>query len=270
MGDTPPLTIVIPTHDRAASLRRTLDALARQDCDPGLFEIVVVADGCTDGTHALVETFTMAPRLRLLAREGAGPSAARNAGAARAAGEILVFLDDDIEVDRGFVSSHASRHLSEDKRPLVVIGYCPPRVVPTRGLYSAELMNWWEGMFDAMEQPARRFRYSDLLSGNFSLRKSLFNAVGGFDDRLRCHEDYELGFRLIQAGAVFAFERRAWGHHYDISDFERSLARKRDEGKADVELARIHPQLLAGLPLSRATGSFRFFRAMARTRSRAP
>ena len=106
-------------------------------------------------------------------------------------------------------------------------------------------------MVERMREPGHRFRYSDLLSGNFSIGRSLFARVGGFDEALRCHEDYELGLRLIDAGARFRFTAEAAGWHHEHTDLARALTRKRDEGRADVALARRYPALAPALPLSR-------------------
>jgi hypothetical protein len=90
-----------------------------------------------------------------------------------------------------------------------------------------------------------------LLSGNFSVSRALFERAGRFDETFRCHEDYELGYRLIAAGARFVFAPAAAGWHHEHTDLARALRRKRDEGRADVALARKHPELAPGLPLAR-------------------
>jgi hypothetical protein len=105
-------------------------------------------------------------------------------------------------------------------------------------------------MFDRMREPGHRYAYSDLLSGNFSLSRALLAEIGGFDETLRCHEDYELGFRLIAAGAQLRFAERAAGRHHEYTDLGRALRRKRDEGRADVALAHRHATLVPVLPLS--------------------
>ena len=72
---------------------------------------------------------------------------------------------------------------------------------------------WWEDMFHPMRDPGYAYTYKNLLSGNFSLARVLFARVGGFDATLRVHEDYELGYRLLQAGARFHFAEAAAGLH---------------------------------------------------------
>lgn len=242
------VSIVMPTHDRRTSVERALRALSSQSHPRGALEILVVADGCTDGTAGVAaERWPVA--VRVIEQSRQGPSAARNRGAAAATGELLIFLDDDIEVSPGFVAAHVQHHTNSDA---VVIGYLPPHLQGRRDFFAVLLRAWWEAMFERMRDPRHRFSYSDLLSGNFSISRSLFARVGGgFDETLKCHEDYELGFRLIAAGARMRFADDAVGRHHEHTDLLRALRRKRDEGGADVALAQRHPSLVPALPICR-------------------
>jgi len=246
------VSIVIPTHNRRASVERTLRALSTQSYSLSRIEVIVVADGCTDGTLEISRT-DWPFAVRVLDQPGLGPAAARNRGAAAATGERLIFLDDDIEPFPGFVAAHVRAHANCDSAT-VAIGYLPPQLQGRRDLFALMLRAWWEAMFERMREPGHRFVYSDLLSGNFSIGRLLFARVGGFDQGLRCHEDYELGLRLIRAGARLEFHPDAAGWHHEHTDLPRALRRKRDEGRADVVLAGLHPGLAPVLPLSTAGG----------------
>ncbi len=245
----PTVAVVIPTHNRHASLERTVRSLTAQAPLPELMEIIVVADGCSDRTREIRDVPWPVP-VRLIEQARQGPAAGRNRGAAAATADILIFLDDDIEVWSGFVEAHLHAHADDPVR--VVIGYLPPELQERRDFFAIMLRAWWEAMFDPMRDFGHRFAYSDLLSGNFSIRRAFFEQVGGFNELLRCHEDYELGFRLIDGGARFAFAEGAAGWHHERTDLMRALQRKRDEGTADIELARRHPTLTPTLPLCRA------------------
>ncbi len=241
-----PISIVIPTHNRRASVQRALHALSRQCYPLDAIEVLVVADGCTDDTAALPKDWPMATRIIEQARQGAG--AARNRGAAASAGRLLLFLDDDIEPWPGLVAAHAEAHAGAEDT--VVIGYLPPELQHRRDFFAVMLRAWWEAMFERMTASGHRFTYSDLLSGNFSLPRTLFTRVRGFDEALECHEDYELGLRLIAAGARLRYVSEAAGWHHEHTTLEGALRRKRDEGRADVVLAGRHPDLAPVLPLS--------------------
>ena len=248
----PRATVVIPTQNRRELLERALAGLDRQSCDFDLFEVIVAANACTDDTAAVVSGRRSPYTLRLVDGVEPGASAARNAGAERARGPLVIFLDDDIEPSPGFVAAHLAAHADPHRDGLrVVMGYLPAELQASGDLFAITLRAWWEAMFDVMRDPGHRFAYTNLLSGNCSLPRDAFLAAGGFDVRYRCHEDYELGHRLLKAGAEFVFAERAAGRHRDATRLERASARKRDEGHADVQLAQQHPELRPSLPLSR-------------------
>ena len=248
-NSTPQASVVIATFNRADTVVRTLTALARQSVAAGTFEVVLVPDGCTDDTVARASAMELPYPLTIVEQENGGPALARNTGARSARAELLIFLDDDIDAAPGFVASHLARHRNAVRHPLVVIGYLPTRLATQSGLYASALRGWWEAIFDRMAEPGHRFTYRDLLSGNFSLPAALFRQLGGFETELRCHEDYELGYRLIEAGACFGFSREASGVHEERTDFARSLRRQYDEGVANVWLARRYPPLTRTLRL---------------------
>jgi glycosyltransferase involved in cell wall biosynthesis len=89
------LSVIIPTHNQAERLRLVLCGLRCQTLAAERFEVLVVDDGCTDGTAAVVQGAGMANLRVLSLRPNQGRSRARNLGAAEAAGELLVFLDGD-------------------------------------------------------------------------------------------------------------------------------------------------------------------------------
>jgi glycosyltransferase involved in cell wall biosynthesis len=242
----PRVSVVVPTHNRAGRLATSLNAVARQDYPPDALEVIVVADGCTDDTAGAFAAWRPPFAARLIQQAASGPAAARNRGAAAARGRYLVFLDDDVEASPGLVGAHLEAHGGEGGQ--VVIGYLPARVGGT-DFFSIALRGWWDAMFQAMWTPGHRFTFRDLLSGNFSLERGLLEAVGGFETGLRCHEDYELGLRLIEAGARFRFAPQAVGFHDDRSDLAGALRRKFEEGRADLWMLARRPQLFAALPL---------------------
>lgn len=239
------ITVIIPTHNRWASLQRTLKALEQQTSPLGSVQVVVVANGCTDATVPSLRSYPAPFMLHLLDLPAVGPAAARNAGANAAEGSLLVFLDDDIEALPGFLAAHAAAHAGSEE--LAVIGYLPTVLNGQKGYFHTELRGWWEAMFSPMREAGYRSRYTNLLTGNFSIPAALFRRLGGFDPNFQVHEDYEFGLRLIKAGVPLRFAPEAAGYHYDITHLKRSQQRKRDEGRADVQLARKHPELLPAL-----------------------
>lgn len=90
----PRASVVVATRDRPAALRRCLAALERQTLAP--LEVVVVDDGSRD-VEAVSRAVGRSRSARLVHGGGAGPAAARNAGAASARGAVVCFTDDDCE-----------------------------------------------------------------------------------------------------------------------------------------------------------------------------
>jgi len=243
------ITVITPTHNRKSSLLRLLEALARQRYPMEDLEVVIVCDACTDNTVEMLRRMEMPFALKYIEQSGLGAGNARNAGAAVAAGEQLVFLDDDIEPSQGLLQAY-ERAVEGPEH--VVVGYLPMELKGGVDFHQIVLTRWWEKKYRLMDEPGYRHNYEDLLSGNFSLMATKFREVGGFNARFRCREDYELGYRLIRAGARFRFCRDAWGIHRDeITDKSRLNARKVQEGYWDVEFARLHPELTPGLRLGK-------------------
>jgi len=245
---TPIASVIIPTHNRCYTLGRTLAALEQQTYPTQQFEVVVVADGCTDGTLDMLGRYQPPFALQALELPGRGPAEARNCGAAQAQGRLLIFLDDDVEATPALIETHVQAHAGAPGR--VVIGYLPPVVQEPASIFGLQLRHWWEAMFQRMRQPGHRYGYWDLLGGNLSLAAELFARVGGFDPTLRCHEDYELGIRLIAAGASLTFAADAAGYHHETTGLDRSLRRKYHEGRADVIIGGRHPALCPSMPLA--------------------
>jgi glycosyltransferase involved in cell wall biosynthesis len=268
-GIHPEISVIIPTHNRAAYITQTLDALAQQTNPPGRIEIILVADGCTDDTAAVACRYAgIAPfTLRLVEQPGSGPAQARNAGAGQARGKILLFLDDDIEATPQLIAAHLEMHAAGPKQ--VAIGYLPTRLYGQKGYFRALLRSSWEDFFNRMREPGHRFTYQDLLTGNVSLERSLFASLGGFDVSFRCHEDWEFGYRLLKAGAQFAFAGDAAGYHHERTAMERSFRRKTAEGIADVQLGKLHPELRGTLHLAKLAAACHPSDASAASRRRA-
>lgn len=239
------ISIIIPTHNRMHSAKRLLDKLAHQTYPKHLMEVVMVANDCSDGTIKMLQEYKATYKLSYAETKGAGPAVPRNSGASIANGTLLIFLDDDVDPCNELAEGHVTAH---ENNNTVVMGYLPFAIPAKPGFFKKNLHTWWENKFYKMSRKGHRFTYEDLLSGNFSISADLFRKVGGFITTLTCRDDYELGIRLINAGADFAFSNKAWGYHRDeVTDLKRSIKRKREEGRIDVRLWRMHPEVLNSL-----------------------
>ena len=245
------MSVITPTHNRPDSLLRLLRALRDGTCPASAFEAVIVADGCNDDTVIRARAEPLPFPVRVLEQNpGRGAAAARNLGATVAAGELLVFLDDDIEPFPALLAEHW-REYQRAKTPTAVVG--PPRPVhrTNAGLQAIAGWSWWEQQFAMMQRPGHRFTYDNLFSGNLSVPRALFSSVGGFDEEFNsCRDDSEFGLRLIRQGARIAFAPAAGAWHHELRDTIALRRRKQAEGIADVRLARLYPELWPALNLA--------------------
>jgi GT2 family glycosyltransferase/uncharacterized membrane protein YvlD (DUF360 family) len=240
------VSVMVPTHNRRSAVSRLLVALEDQDYPLDQLEIIVVADGCTDDTADVLSRYRGPLSLRVMQQPGRGPAAARNAGAASAKGEWLLFLDDDVVPSPSLVSAHLTAHRRSPES--VVIGPYPPAHVGA-SLFDLTVQAWWRNAFEA--RTGVRNSFTSVLTGNLSIPADLFQRLGGFDSRFRAHEDYEFGMRLIAGGVPVVYEPEALALHHHQSNVARHIERKADEGRADTMLLKRYPDLVAELPLYR-------------------
>lgn len=89
------ISIVIPLYNKEASIKQSLKSVLSQSYED--FEVVIVDDGSTDGSVAVVKSITD-PRIRLIKQQNGGPGSARNNGVIQSFGEWVLFLDADDEL----------------------------------------------------------------------------------------------------------------------------------------------------------------------------
>lgn len=238
----PALSVIIPTYNRKESLRTTLQALAHQTYPAEQFEVVVVSDGSTDGTNAFLREYAVNTlhTLRIIVQANGGPARARNRGIELAQGDIIIFLDDDVEARPTFLAAHAAHHERDDK--VVVIGPMlpdparrsqePPWVAWEHAMLEKQYANWRNGVWKGAGP-------NHFYTGNASLRREHILAVGGFDETFTRQEDVELAYRMARERDVhFLFDPGAIGIHRPVRNFASWLRVPYAYGQLDVVRAR--------------------------------
>jgi glycosyltransferase involved in cell wall biosynthesis len=247
------LSIVIPTFQRCASVRRLLDALTHQTVSPGTFEVIVAIDGSTDGTKEMVDGCQAPYPLRSVWQANRGRAAARNSGIRLAQGRVVVFLDDDMEPAPGCLLAHLDAHPPGSRR--AVIGPAPIPVDPS----SPPIVRYRsEGMEAHLARLARLARlgaplgFRDMYSGNLSLPLEVLRELGGFDEAfsLYGHEDYELALRLIKAGVELSYRPEAVALQHYEKDFASYAQDCLARGQTAVLFARKHPEVTSSPQLA--------------------
>jgi glycosyltransferase involved in cell wall biosynthesis len=232
----PTISVVVPTYNRRVSLGRLLQALEQQTYPADQFEVVVVDDGSTDGTADAVRTLKPPYVLRPLVQENRGPAAARNHGVEQARGQLILFLDDDVEPLPDLLAVHQS---IQGSRPgQVVVG----PMLPPPNWPRPTWIRWEEEKLERQYQAMKEGRYAcsprQFYTGNASLPRSIFLDAGGFNVEFKRAEDVELAWRLALRGARFRFEPAAQVLHYAERSFKAWSRTPYQYGQYDVRISR--------------------------------
>ncbi len=243
-----PISVVIATYNRPALVERLLRQLATQRLSGRSFEVIVVDDGSSPPVARRLRALELPFTLKVVEQPNAGAAAARNAGAHAASGELLVFVDDDMQIGSDFLQQHLAPHLEGER--VVVLG----RIRGDPALASMPLFErWHQRLLDRLANDlgtgALQPQGCLLYSGNFSLRRSDYLEVGGFDVSLGHAEDTEFGMRLELAGVKFRFsEEAATLHGSDHTSLQKWRARAGRYGGFDLRISKKHPLLRDASP----------------------
>ncbi len=192
---SPPLapsdvTIIVPVGGAAPSWSRSAASLARLDPPPG--EIIAVIDGANE---ALARQAAEIGARVILLEKRSGPAKARNRGVEVADGEILFFLDSDIEVPPRLVAQ------------IVALFNADPRMAAVIGSYDdapgdPAFLSQYRNLLHHYVHQTGREEASTFWSGCGAIRRQAFDDVSGFDENypVPSIEDIELGARLRRAG----------------------------------------------------------------------
>lgn len=198
----PALSIVIGTRNRASHLRRLVESLLADAASPP-FEIVIVDNGSTDETRAVVEELAAAGcPVRYALETRPGVAFARNRGVGEARAQLIAFADDDQRAAPGWVSVIV-RTLDDNPglhflagRVMAPPGVRLPEWVTSRTRGAISIIDRGEA-----ESPIDSTHWMCLPGGNMACRRAVFDASGGFRPFPRS-QDRELTVRLLQAGFV--------------------------------------------------------------------
>jgi glycosyltransferase involved in cell wall biosynthesis len=246
----PRVTVIIPTYQRRESVRRALEALGRQTIAPSEYEVIVVIDGSSDGTRELLAAWSGPVRVEAVWQPNAGRACARNAGIARATGELVVFLDDDMEPVPDFLAAHLGAHPPGARR--AVVGPVPIPEEPGEAAIVAYRREGMHALLDRLGGPGYRLGFRDIYTGNLSVRRDVLDEVGAFDTMFTVygHEDYEIGLRLAKAGVDLAYCASALAYQRYEKDFPGMARDCIARGETAVLFARKHPEAAGGTRLA--------------------
>jgi GT2 family glycosyltransferase len=225
---SPTVSVVIPTRGRPDALVSCLRGIGRTALDPAAVEVVVAADG--EDVAPPPDRCTGAVALRFAEGPRAGPSAARNRGAAAARGEIVAFTDDDCVPSPEWLPEL-----------LAALGASPTSIVAGRVRNGLPANRWAEASHVLLDSviasyARRRDRPGFAPSSNLAMRREVFASIGGFDERFTraaaedrefCDRAFERGHRIVHARAAVV------DHHHDL-DLRGFLRQHANYGRGTV------------------------------------
>jgi len=233
----PTFSVIIPTYNRAELVERTVRAFLAQE-GPS-FEIIVLDDGSTDGTFALLKAINH-PRVGLYRQENRGLAAARNAGFALSKGQYLLFNDDDVVPQPGFLQAHLELHHQLPNVAVVSRTYLPDE------LGQGPFMRYWReraeggvrGKPNAAVLGKGGYWFASLSIERGSLPQPPFS-----DFRAYGWEEHELGMRLWAKGVQPRLATGARAAHLDAVRLDSMLEKLRSMGRMAWKFYRLHPSL---------------------------
>lgn len=179
----PLISIVIPAYNEEKYILKTLQSLAAQDFRD--YEVIVVANGCTDDTEKVVQS--QAAKVKLYSLPKANVSRARNFGAGKAQGELLFFLDADTQLDKGILEKAWARF----KDGAYVVG--STKVIPDRE-------NWRFKVHTFLKSFYLTYGLYKGCSGALICRREAFDRINGYNPNLTVKEHRKLILLLLKEG----------------------------------------------------------------------
>jgi glycosyltransferase involved in cell wall biosynthesis len=183
----PLISVIIPAYNAEKTIRESIDSALKQTCSD--FELIVVDDGSTDATAAIVAAVDD-PRIKLFSYTNAGGAVARNRGLAQATGEFVAFLDaDDL-----WLPEKLSAQLTALKAcPEAKVAYCWTDSIDESG----------QALRQGCHITANGNVFAKLLlvcfvvsGSNPLIYRSALLEINGFDESLTASQDYDLYLRL--------------------------------------------------------------------------
>lgn len=229
-------SVVIALNPHDNDPQRVIDAYALQTTAPETFEIIVVNSSGSESMGEAFARWRSASKVNVRALEigRSGRASANNAGVLAARSELLVFMADDFIPCPTLVRAHVEFHRRLATPRAVGIG---PAFFPD-ALREDPFRRWLE---DSGRLFAVAFRIAGtqwpqgfFYAGNASLRKTLFDELGGFEERFPhdLGDDFEFSLRLRRAGVRSHFLPKAVALHDHPVTLEERLAAMRRSGAA--------------------------------------
>ncbi|WP_079890695.1 glycosyltransferase [Halococcus agarilyticus] len=234
----PLVSVVIPAYNDPEGVRVTLESVLAQTYPETSYEIIAVDNGSDDGTQSVIRAFCgqYPDRLSLeIEDEIQGPAAARNAGIRSANGSLLAFIDADMTVEETWLESVVAAMTENDR------SYMGCNVELYDDSDEETLVAKYDKTFGFRME--RYIEESDFAgTGCLVVRRSVFEEVGTFDDRLRFSADREFGRRVHDAGFDQHFEPSIVMYHSARATVSELIEKSIRTGRGKTHLRTRFPE----------------------------
>lgn len=238
--DKQAVSVVIATYNGAHKINGLLTALVSQTYHD--FETVVVVDGSTDGSIALLTSWkTKLPDLKIIEQVNTGRAGARNRGAAEASGELLIFFDDDVLPEERVVQMHIDFHAAHPDS--ILTGNLPQ----TKKKNERDFERYRRSLNDVWIKPfaTSPFQLKEdnifMSAANCSVKKDLFVRIGKFLPTLSDAEDREFAVRALRSGVSLYFDKNNRAFHNESLTCAGYIRRLRQYAVANRAVDLLHP-----------------------------
>jgi len=231
------ISVILPTYNRPAGLRRCLEGFAAQTAPRDAFEVVVIDDGSAEPAGPAAMQFADSVNVRSHRIDNSGPSAARNIAIEHASAPLLLLYEDDL-LPRPAIIEHCLKfHESwPDEAHAALLWF---RLDPC--LRDQPLHRWAFPRLYPFPADPGIYDWRKFWSGTLTCKKNIFR-FGRFSHEFRALEDAELALRLTRRIDLrIHFERRLMGLHTRPLTLADVLARTYTAGYYDYRLASKYP-----------------------------
>jgi len=209
-NNTPLVSVIIPTYNRAWTLKKAIDSVLKQDYKN--FELIVVDDGSTDSTEKLLLSY--ADSIKVIQQPNQGVSASRNRGIKASSGDLITFLDSDdywypkkLSAQVDFFNANPEALICQTEEVWIRNG---KRVNPKKKHQKLSGMIFKPSLALCLISPSA-----------VMIKKKLFDAISWFDESLPACEDYDLWLRVTCRYPVHLIETplivKTGGHDDQLS-----------------------------------------------------
>jgi glycosyltransferase involved in cell wall biosynthesis len=238
------VSVIVPTYNGAEKLPGILKALSQQSFKD--YELIVVIDGSTDNTIEILEKWqNQILSFKTITQQNKGRACVRNAGARAASGDLLIFFDDDMIPNIDCIEQHIKHHQYFSNS--ILTGSQIDIELPSQTdiqKYKAYLSRrWTEPILSFHQKPLDKPNLF-ITAANFSISKSLFIDLGGFDEQLTDAEDFDFAIKAYKRGIALYYKNEVFAHHNDQVSCESYIKRNRQYIAAHKKLAALKPWII--------------------------